>query len=200
MRARARRGEGEQLREEILDAGRRLLVETGSEDAVTIRAVAKEVGVSPPAIYLHFADKNSLLIAVCRKTFDELDAHIEGAVADIEDPLDALKARGRAYVRFGLDNPEHYRILFMTRPLAADEITPEELTSGAFEHHHAAVDRACAAGVLPPSTDPMLAALYLWSGVHGITSLLIAKPHFPWPPIDDVIDHVLDTLVRGLTA
>ena len=195
-RTRSRRGEGEQLREEIVEAGTRLLLSTGDEDAVTIRAVAKAVGVTPPSIYLHFADKNALVLAVCERTFESLDVHIEAAVAGIEDPLEELHARGRAYVRFGLDNPEHYRVMFMTRPHV--DMPPDQMTSGAFEHHFNAVTRACGAGALPADTDPLGAALFLWFGVHGIASLLIAKPDFPWPPLDALVDDVLGKLIRGL--
>jgi AcrR family transcriptional regulator len=200
VRARAKRGEGERLRPEIVEAGMRLLLETGDEEAVTIRAVARAVGVSPPSIYLHFPDKGALLLAVCEETFATLDDHIERAVAGIDDPMDELRARGRAYVDFGLENPEHYRILFMTRPTDSHPaLTPQEaLASGAFVHHLEAVQRAVDAGVLPPEVDPLLAAIGLWSGVHGITSLLIAKPDFPWPDRDQLVDHVLTTLVRGL--
>ena len=67
-RARARRGEGPRLREEILAAATRLLAETGDEEAVSIRAVAEAVGVTPPSIYLHFADKTELIFAVCEST------------------------------------------------------------------------------------------------------------------------------------
>ena len=55
-RRRARRGEGERLREEILVAARELLAETNDADAVSVRAVAERVGVSTPSIYLHYAD------------------------------------------------------------------------------------------------------------------------------------------------
>lgn len=201
-RVRARRGEGDRLRDEIVQAGMRLLFETGDEEAVTIRSVAKAAGVSPPSIYLHFADKTALLLAVCQEVFAALDDHIEQAVASIDDPLAALRARGHAYVRFGLENPEHYRILFMTRPIAMSESqSPEELlASAAFHHHLEAVQRAHDAGVLPADTDPLLAAIGLWSGVHGITSLLIAKPDFPWPDQEQLVDHVLATLVRGLAV
>ena len=202
VRARARRGEGQHLRDEIVAAGTKLLLETGDEEAVTIRSVAKAVGVSAPAIYLHFADKSALLLAVCEETFAALDDHIERAVAGIDDPLDELRARGRAYVEFGLENPEHYRILFMTRPTGGHPaLTPEEaLASGSFVHHLEAVQRAHDAGVIPKDVDPLLAAIGLWSGVHGITSLLIAKPDFPWPDTDQLVDHVLTTLVRGLAG
>ena len=120
-RARARRGQGERLREEILAAAENLLIETGDEGAVSIRAIADAAGVTPPSIYLHFADKTELLAAVCEVRFQDFDRCLEEAAAGVDDPLEALWARGRAYVRFWLDNPEHYRILFMTRPSADTE-------------------------------------------------------------------------------
>jgi AcrR family transcriptional regulator len=201
-RRRASRGSGEQLRAEIVAAAKELLATSRSVDAVSIRAVADAVGVTSPSIYLHFADKAALLLAVCLETFTALDEHIERAVAGIDDPLEGLRARGHAYVRFGLENPEHYRILFMTRPIAMSAAqSPEELlASAAFDHHLDAVQRAHDAGAIPAEVDPLLAAIGLWSGVHGITSLLIAKPDFPWPDQERLIDHVLTSLVRGLAA
>src|SRR3954467_10023213 len=116
VRQRSKRGEGERLREEILVAGKRLLMDSGNLDAVTVRSVAEAVGVSPPSIYLHFADKDELVVAVCESTFEALDAYIEKAAAGIDDVREQLHVRGKAYIEFGLENPEHYRILFMTRP------------------------------------------------------------------------------------
>ena len=69
-RRRAPRGSGDQLRDEILDATTDLLLETGHAKAVSIRSVAKRVGVTPPSIYLHFADKDALLDAVCARYFE----------------------------------------------------------------------------------------------------------------------------------
>src|SRR5437867_1164946 len=115
-RQRSKRGEGERLRDEIIVAGKRLLMESGNLDAVTVRSVADAVGVSPPSIYLHFADKDELVIAVCESTFEALDDYIEEAAAGIVDVRERLRVRGKAYIEFGLENPEHYRILFMTPP------------------------------------------------------------------------------------
>lgn len=196
-RERAKRGEGERLRHEIVEAGKRLLFETGDEEAVTIRAVARAVGVSPPSIYLHFADKNTLLLAVCEETFAALDDWIEKAATGIDDPVETLRARGRAYVEFGLENPEQYRILFMTRPTTLE---PGAIPApDAFNHHLEAVQRAADAGVLVEGVDPRAAAMVLWAGVHGVTSLLIAKPDFEWGEPDRLIDEVLTTLTRGLS-
>ncbi|MCA1708231.1 MAG: TetR/AcrR family transcriptional regulator, partial [Actinobacteria bacterium] len=61
-RSRARRGEGDKLREDIIEAAERLLVETGDQASVSIRAIARSAGVTPPSIYLHFADKEGLLL------------------------------------------------------------------------------------------------------------------------------------------
>ncbi|HEX2117845.1 MAG TPA: TetR/AcrR family transcriptional regulator, partial [Acidimicrobiales bacterium] len=183
-RPRARRGEGELLRAEILAAAERLLIQTGDEGAVSIRAIADAAGVTPPSIYLHFADKTELFNAVCEARFADFDRYLEEAAAGVADPLEALWARGRAYVRFGLDNPEHYRILFMTRRVA--DPSPGSLDNlpglTAFSHLVEDVARGIDSGALVPG-DPFLVATGLWSAVHGITSLLIARPDFPWPDL-----------------
>jgi AcrR family transcriptional regulator len=197
-RQRSKRGEGDRLREEILEAGKRLLMETSNLDAVTVRAVAEAVGVSPPSIYLHFPDKDSLVIAVCEQTFEALDEYIETAAQGIEDVREQLHVRGKAYVHFGLENPEHYRVLFMTRPATLKPET-EFPVPAAFQHHVESVQRAQDAGLVSPDIDTMTAAITLWVGVHGLTSLLIAKPKFPWPDLDTLIDNVLSSVVRGLT-
>jgi AcrR family transcriptional regulator len=72
---------------------------------VSIRAIADAVGVTPPSIYLHFPDKESLILAVCERHFDVFDSVIEQAGRS-NDPVESLRRRGRAYVRFGVENPE----------------------------------------------------------------------------------------------
>src|ERR687893_1922283 len=93
-RRRAKRGQGELLRADILAAAERLLIQTGDEGAVSIRAIADAAGVTPPSIYLHFADKTELLAAVCEVRFQDFDRYLEEATIGIDDPLDALRARG----------------------------------------------------------------------------------------------------------
>src|ERR1700738_4348258 len=135
-RSRARRGQGELLRAEILEAAERLLIATGDESALSIRAIAKAVGVTPPSIYLHFADRNELVYALVEHQFAHLDEAMQVAAAGVEDPLDRVAARGRAYIDFGLANPEHYRLLMMGRPDSTPErFLDERLEStSAFTH------------------------------------------------------------------
>src|SRR5688500_8035156 len=125
-RSRARKGEGRLLRDEILAATEKLLLATGSAEAVSIRAVADAVGVTAPSIYRHFPDKTTLIYEVCARYFAQLDAQIDAAVEGVEHPMDALKARGMAYIEFGRDNPEPYRIMFMVRPEQGPADTAQE--------------------------------------------------------------------------
>src|SRR5579862_8665394 len=120
-RSRSRRGQGDQLRDEILAAAERILIETRDESALSIRAIASAVGVTPPSIYLHFADRNELVFAVCEREARRLQAAMDEAAAAGTDAWDRIRRRGYAYLCWGIENPEHYRILMMSRP----DVTPE---------------------------------------------------------------------------
>ena len=188
-----RKGQGDLLRIDILEAAERLLLETGSEDAVSIRAVADATGVTPPSIYRHFADKAHLLFEVCARQFDLLDDVIEAACEGIDDPLLAMQARGRAYVRFGVEHPEHYRIMFMGPAYATPEQWHDLLASGSFANLVEGLRAAVDAGALTmgPSGDLQSMALHVWANIHGLTSLLVARPTMPWPDLDAFVDEHL---------
>jgi len=209
VRTRSRRGEGDRLREEILDAVGALLDETNDESAVSIRAIADRVGVSPPSIYRHFEDKEALLNAVCADVFTQLVVGIEVAVAEATDPLDALARAGRCYIEFGLQHPEHYRLVFM-RPVGKhwSAVTQDELMSGvppadavfggdalagsqAFKALHDLVSEVLE--MLPKRTRPdaFTTTTTVWMTVHGVTSLRITKPDFTWPSVEEQIDVIM---------
>ncbi len=174
----------------------------GTEDAVSIRAVAGAVGVSPAAIYLHFPDKDALMTAVCGRVFRVFDDALERAAAGASDPLDDLFRRARAYVQFGLANPGQYQIIFLTKKEGgrlADVPWEERPGAEAFAHLVAAVQRAMDAGALRRD-EPDLVATGLWMCVHGITSLLLTLPSFPWPSVEALVCHVVHAQLQGLAA
>jgi len=189
------------LRDDIVDAAEKLLLRTGSDDDLTIRAVAEAVGVTPPSIYRHFEDKQHLLFEVCSRHFGRLADFVAEAVEGSDDPVAALLDMARAYVRFGVDNPEHYRIMFMGR----SDLTPAQyaderiLETGAFGGLVAAVQACIDAGRLRPEHEDALGVAHaLWAAVHGVTSIAVAKPHLPGPDLDDRLATVLDVVLRGL--
>ncbi len=178
-RARRRnpRGSGEQLRGEIVAAAKQLLAKAASSDDVSIRAVADAVGVTPPSIYLHFADKDALIEAVVTDVFAELDAAMLAAAESISTPLERLCAFGLAYVRFAIEHPEHYRIATMD-PCPRPDVDVV-LADSAFTHFRDTVVQCMADGVFAEG-DPIPVTIELWSAAHGVAALMITKPFLPW--------------------
>lgn len=185
---RAKPGEGVRLREEILRAADELLAETGSEESLTLRAVAGRTGVSTPSVYLHFADKEALIEAVCLRAWDELGSRIRDAFAGTEDPFRALGRCGQAYARFALEHPTQYRVL-MLRPATTPGIPPA--AAACFGYMVEAVTACVEAGMF--RGEPEALALRLWTAVHGCVSLLITQPGMPWP---DDLDAFVGDVVR----
>jgi AcrR family transcriptional regulator len=199
-RTRSRRGQGDQLREEILAAAERILIDTNDESALSIRAIASAVGVTPPSIYLHFADRNDLVFAVCERQAEQVDEVMEQAAQVGTDPWDRIRLRGLAYLRWGLDNPEHYRILMMSRPDATPERFVDQRLADASGLAAVAEDIGLAAGdgLIAPLDDPVREAELFWMVIHGMVSMLIAKPDFPFGPPEELFDAMVDLVYRGL--
>lgn len=105
---------GGALKEEILAVAARLLPESGREEAVSMRAVARAVGISAPSIYLHFKDRSELVATLTRQAYERLVAELREAWAGGEGdgPRAALRAMARRYCTFAMENPRVYRLMF----------------------------------------------------------------------------------------
>ncbi len=194
-RRRAPRGAGEQLRDEILDATTDLLTETGHAKAVSIRSVAQRVGITPPSIYLHFADKDALLDAVCARYFEALNQVMQQVERDQPSIIDRLRAQGLAYVRFALQNPELYRIATMGEGRPGSDLDVA-LNSSAFVHMRTSIESLMAEAVYPQG-DATTAALELWTVAHGVAALLISRPYLPFGEVEEFTDRVLSAACCG---
>jgi AcrR family transcriptional regulator len=183
------------LRDEILDAATELLLDTGHAKAVSIRSVAERVGVTPPSIYLHFQDKDTLLDAVCARYFEKLDDEMQLVSAAQASNVELLRAQGLTYIRFATQNPELYRIATMGE-WRSDSDVDAALASSAFAHMRATVQALIDEGAFPPG-DAARVALELWSTAHGVASLLIAKPHLPFGDAEAFADRVLRAVFTG---
>lgn len=199
-RARSRRGQGELLRDEILAAAERILIETNDQSALSIRAIANAVGVTPPSIYLHFADRNDLVFAVCERHAEQLEQAMMEAAEGVGDPWERIRRRGRAYLQWGLENPEHYRILMMSRPdQTPDRFIDERLADTAGLMPVADdVAEAIASRQVTPGEEPIEMAKMLWMMIHGTVALLISKPDFPFGSADEVYERLFELVHRGL--
>jgi AcrR family transcriptional regulator len=191
-RQRNARGQGARLTSEIVAAALTLIERTGSDEAVTLRAVAREVGIAAPSIYAHFADRDAIIIAAVVQVFDELTDAIEAGLESAgQDPVDRLVAGCEAYVQFGLEHPARYGVLFSERRLGTqDYCKPVQLSPGgkpvlelgaeSFALLLQAIEDCVEAGA-SASTDVLADATAVWVALHGTVTLRTALPGFPWP-------------------
>jgi AcrR family transcriptional regulator len=148
-----------------------MLGELGSEEALTLRAVAREVGIAAPSIYRHFSDKNELVRAVLAREYEELARRMGEAEAAIDppEPMAGLRAQLHAYCRFAMENPGHYRLMFGIRqsPAASSPRHPVWVVLDSLE---AALRRCQEAGHrLRLALDKSVTTLFV--GVHGRVAL-----------------------------
>ena len=164
------------LRREILDRARHLMVEDGYAH-LSMRKIAGAVGCSATSIYLHFDNKDALVHALIDEGFERLNDRLQAAVeANGTDPVARLDALAHAYVRFGLENPEYYEVMF--------QLHPERMARYPAESYRRArrnldliaevLAAGAAAGVLA-APDPEVAAHVHWAALHGVVSLLLAR-------------------------
>jgi AcrR family transcriptional regulator len=204
VRGRNRRGQGERLRAEIIEATMRLLDELGDDEALSLRAVARELGIAATSVYLHFDDRDTLVLAAIRQAHESLLAAAKAAgeaaakaageaagEAAAENPAATLRARALILGQWAQEHAGLYKVLHeSTLHQRADMSFKEELAAGTT----AAVQRCMDAG-LAPAGDAALIALDLRAAVHGTVSMRVTEPNRPWPPLDEQIDRFLTKLV-----
>jgi AcrR family transcriptional regulator len=193
---RNRRGEGERLRQDLIDAAGRLLREGATHETLSLRAVARAVGIATTSVYLHFPDKVALLLAVYREYFVDLGRHLENAAAEHTDPAGRLRAVAHAYCRFAADHPDAYDVMFTVPGTATPPsrvIEPDERPGLPAILVVQRVLAACADAGVAKIADPYLATLCLWGALHGVITLRIARPTVPWPAMEVLIDTIVAT-------
>jgi AcrR family transcriptional regulator len=192
MSAKSRREEQKaELRGMILEAAREVFVREGHEQ-VSMRKLAEKIEYSPGTIYLHFSSKEDLLNCLVEESFGRLAETLEKTRRD--DPVETLRCGLRAYVNFGLRHPNHYHFAFMVRPEAnRSDYKPHR----AFEYLRQCVRDCIEANRFRP-VDPETTAQLLWATVHGITSLLVTRPGFPWVGRSKLVQETIDNSIRGL--
>jgi AcrR family transcriptional regulator len=200
-----REREREKVRGRILEAARELFVSDGYE-AVTMRRIADRIEYTPTAIYFHFKDKESLLTELCNADFSSLAQQFV-KIARVEDPVERLRRAGHAYADFGLEHPNHYRLMFMTpHPPVQPEDTDIERGNpeqDAYAFLRATIAQCIADGRFRPEYgDAELVSQTVWAGVHGVIALNIGKQNDPWVdwrPLKKRIKTMIDVLVDGLS-
>jgi AcrR family transcriptional regulator len=197
-RPRSARGEGEQLRVALLAAAEILLVVPRSAPPLSLREVARLAGVSPSAVYLHFASAQELIAAVVQLQSRKLVAAVLGPeaaeVAGMQAAREADGTRGAAdgplaaasvsladiatrYVDWGLANPGACQLLFESADRLGNPVGPSEPGWIVIDAAVGALRRAHGIS----QADATTAAMRAWAALHGIVSLRIHKGDALWP-------------------
>jgi AcrR family transcriptional regulator len=200
-----REREKSKTRDKILDAARELFISEGYE-GVSMRKVAEKIEYSPTAIYVHFADKEELFHDLCHEDFARLAQVLQSAAMPV-DPVQRIRFIGQTYVEFGLQYPNHYKLMFMTpHPPARLNEQDREIKgnpeSDAYALLKLTVEQAIASGRFREGlTDPDLISQTLWAAVHGVIALHVAKSDdawVDWRPVQQRVDLMLDVTLHGL--
>ena len=191
-----KRGFGSNLREEIIAAADRLLATSGSSEAVTLRAIAREAGIAAPSIYPHFPDRDAILNVVVGRTFDALAQTCRHAADAASPGIGEVEAMSVAYVQFAREQPGRYRILF-ERSAANIALPLHRYDEGitAFGLLLDAVGHARTGTASDDQPRIMLDAQTLFVALHGIATATAALPGFPWCDQSDLVHNAVIKIV-----
>ena len=159
----------------LVEAARRIL-ETEGPAALSLRAVAREAGVSPAAPYHHFKDKGELLDAVAHEGWHALDVALTAARAKSVDSKERMTSLGVAYVCFARDNPALYRVMY---DCSRDkDALPEQMKEeGAYCQVRNTIDERSGGTATP--LDLELATIAAWCAGHGLAEMISFKQFEP---------------------
>lgn len=161
------------LRQALIDAALELVAEK-DVSSLSLREVARKAGVSHAAPYRHFEDKEALLAGVAEQGFGMFHQALEQAAQHINDPLERLEAGFIAYIRYAIENPTHYRILFGAYGANATETYPflAVAIKQAFMQFVDTIAQGQSLGIIR-SGNPEKLAQSVWASSHGLAMLLI---------------------------
>jgi AcrR family transcriptional regulator len=191
------------LREACVRAARELIAERGLEH-LSLREVARKLGVSHQAPYKHYPSRDHLLAEVMRRCFEHFAAHLDDRPAQAA-PHEDLAALGRQYQSYARAHPLEYRLMFGTPwPEGADEAGLSEGARHAFDTLRQVLRRVH--GSRNPGSHRLveLDALYIWSAMHGLAGVTLSDAMPRLGLADEVLDqavaHVMARVGHGLAA
>lgn len=161
------------LREKILDISRHLLFNEG-HTSLSMRGIAKEVGVSATSIYLHFDNKDHLLHTIIEESVEELSLSIENNFNEQTDVITQFESVIQGYINFALNNPEKYQIIYMVKSEVMGRYPKEKFRRArrCYELLVKIISKGVAEGVMEED-DPVTAAYSIWAQLHGVISVVL---------------------------
>lgn len=163
-----------QKHDAIVDAAVELFLTEGYQNT-SIRKIAEKIEYTPGAIYSYFKDKDEILYEIHLRGFTELSETLKEALNET-DPLDKLYRIGQLYIKFALENPEYYNLMFISRAIPRSFAKKKEWEQGGHAYQVLyQVVAECMEKKLLPVYDVHAASYAFWSLVHGLVSLVLRE-------------------------
>jgi len=192
-----REREREELRQSILDASEELILQEGFEK-LSMRKIADKIEYSTTTIYNYYHNKAEIICHLMRNIIEQIIAEFDRVFEqEFTSPVERLRTIIKIYIQYGLDNPTHYKMFFITDVTEFKDYMTDFPGLEPFKRLVKVVEECIDAGSFY-SEEAAVISQGIWSAVHGITSLLIVRPDFPWEEKDKLLDHIIQTLIRGL--
>jgi AcrR family transcriptional regulator len=188
------------LRAALLDEAAAMIAEGGTA-SVTMRALGRRLGVSRTAPYRHFEDKTALLVAVAASGFKRLNDRLQRIEAGApQSSVERVQRMGEEYVRFALENPAHYRLMYGKEAVARQDLPELREAGNALFEELVEVFQAYQDSSGIKRQDPRAQAYVAWSAVHGLASLLIDGQITAAVDVDELIRQTTQTVLDGMRA
>ncbi|SMC94209.1 TetR/AcrR family transcriptional regulator [Rhizobium sp. RU36D] len=165
---------------------------------LSMRGLADSLGMTAGALYRYYPSKQDLIVDFCRDAITELRNRFDEIHRTADNPLSAVRSMMKAYARFGLEDRDRFRMLFLendqglTSPLMEDEATMLPYRQLAEQ-----IAKAAAAGLIATS-DSERSTQIIWAGVHGIVTLASTFNDFDFGNVDQLVDEKIELFISGL--
>jgi AcrR family transcriptional regulator len=168
-----------------------MLDELADDEALSLRAVARILSISPTSVYLYFPDRDALVLATMQRCHDEMLQTASSAEASYAAPASRLRARIQAQAVWAQEHPGLYKVMHESKASRRPGMPFKEVM---LTRTAEAIQECIEAGTAPPG-DALTMALDLRAAVIGMLTLRINEPNLPWPPAGQQIDRFLTKLV-----
>jgi AcrR family transcriptional regulator len=188
------------LREDILEVSRNLLVKDGF-GKMSMRKIAKRAGVSATSIYLHFQNKDELLLALIESSIAKLASALEENLTDSDDSITKLEKMAQSFVDFALENPQEYEIIYMVRPEEMPKFPKEKFQQirKIYELLAGIISEGKRTGSLKVD-DPLMSAYMIWAQLHGVASVIISRRLDTRIPNEEFVSQAVDHIIQGFIS
>lgn len=191
----------ESLRQAILDTAREILLTEGY-NSLSMRSIAKRIEYSSTTIYLYFKNKGEIIYHLSEEALAHQFETIKTAGSPEQSPMMRLRAVLEAYIRFGISEPDRYKIIYMadiSQYINVNRLLEQGRSADSLrEILYMRVNDVLIASGCP--ADPEYVFQAIWANCHGIVSLLIGRPDFPWVEQEKLIETSLDITLKGFAG